>query len=73
MLPRLGGTQLRRAPRVKLMCEIRGDSVILTPQSTRGSKEYFTDPVSGLRVSKRKPRAEAVSSDIIRKLPEEFP
>jgi hypothetical protein len=55
------------------MCEIRGGSVILTPQSTRGSKEYITDPVSGLRVSKRKPKAEAVSSDMIRKLLEEFP
>jgi hypothetical protein len=53
------------------MCEIRGDSVILTPQSSRGSKEYITDPVSGLRVSKRKPRADKVSSDMVRKLLEE--
>jgi AbrB family looped-hinge helix DNA binding protein len=73
VLPRLVRTQLRLAPGSKLMCEIRGDSVILTPQSTRGSKEYVTDPVSGLRVSKRKPKAEVVSSDMIRKLLEEFP
>ena len=73
VLPRLVRTQLRLAPGSKLICEIRGDSVILTPQSTRGSKEYITDPVSGLRVSKRQPKAEKVSSDMIRKLLEEFP
>lgn len=56
-----------------MVCEVRGDSVVLTPQSTQSSKEYVIDPISGLRISKRRPRGERVSSDMVRKVMEEFP
>ena len=73
VLPRMVRTQLRLAPGVKLVCEVRGDSIVLTPQSKQSSKEYVIDPISGLRISKRRPRGERVSSDMVRKVLEEFP
>ncbi len=53
VLPSLVRNQLRLAPGTKLFCEIRGDSVILTPEHLRRSvREYTIDSLTGLRVTK---------------------
>ena len=74
MLPRLVRSKLRLAAGMKLVCEVRGDSVVLTPKypATR-PKEYVTDPLTGLRVTKAREGFEPVSSDLVRALLEEFP
>lgn len=72
--PRLDRRKLHLVPGTKLLCEVQGDSVILTPEhSRRFVREYVTDPDTGLRVTKSSPEAETVTSDMIKTLLEESP
>jgi AbrB family looped-hinge helix DNA binding protein len=74
VLPRLIRSTLGLAPGTELRCEVKGDSVILTPQGVRKKRrEHVTDPVSGLRVTKSEPGAERVSSEMVKALLEDFP
>lgn len=74
VLPRLVRSKLGLAPGVELLCEVRGDSVVLTPQGVpKRIKESVTDPVSGLRVAKRRIGSEPVSSELVKDLLEQFP
>ncbi len=74
VLPRLVRSKLHLAPGTKLLCEIQGDSVILTPEHPRRlEKEYVTDPQTGLRVTKAFDGSEPVTSEMIKTLLEDFP
>lgn len=74
VLPRLVRSKLGWAPGVRLVCEVRGDSIVLTPQGVPNRvKEYVVDPISGLRVAKRAMDSETVSSDMVKELLVEFP
>lgn len=74
VLPRLVRSKLGLAPGVRLRCEVRGESVVLTPQGApRRNKQYVLDPLSGLRVVKQSPAREPVTSEMVRELLEEFP
>ena len=74
VLPRLVRSRLGLAPGVRLRCEVRGESVVLTPQGVpRRNKEYVVDPLSGLRVVKPSPVHEPVTSEMVKELLEEFP
>lgn len=74
VLPRLVRSKLGLGPGVRFVCEVRGESVVLTPQGVpRCLKEYGVDPVSGLRVAKRSSGAEPVTSEMVKGLLEEFP
>ena len=74
VLPRLVRSKLGLAPGAELLCEVRGDCVVLTPQGVPNRiKEYVTDPVSGLRVAKRMMGSDLVSSEMVKELLEEFP
>lgn len=74
VLPRLVRSKLGLAPGVELICEVRGDSVVLTPQGVPTRiKEYVIDPVSGLQVAKRMMGSDPVSSEMVKELLEEFP
>jgi len=74
VLPRLVRSQLHLAPGTKFFCEIQGDSVVLTPEHPqRFVREYHTDPLTGLRVTKARDEGEPVTTEMIKTLLEEFP
>ncbi len=74
VLPRLIRSRLHLAPGTRLVCEIHGDSVVLTPEhSCRVAKEYITDPLTGLRVTKSTDDVEPVTTEMIKALLEDYP
>jgi bifunctional DNA-binding transcriptional regulator/antitoxin component of YhaV-PrlF toxin-antitoxin module len=74
VLPRLVRSQSHLAPGAKLLCEIQGDSVVLTPEHPRRFvREYITDPLTGLRVTKARDEGEPVTTEMIKILLEDFP
>jgi AbrB family looped-hinge helix DNA binding protein len=74
VLPRLVRSKLHLFPGTKLVCEIQGDSVILTPERPRlFIKEYIIDPQTGLRVTKAFHDSEPVTSEMIKTLLEDDP
>ena len=74
VLPRLVRSKLHLAPGTKFVCEIHGDSVILTPEHPRRFvREYVTDPQTGLRVTKAIDDSEPVTTEMIKALLEDYP
>jgi AbrB family looped-hinge helix DNA binding protein len=74
VLPRLVRSRLHLAPGTRFLCEIRGDSVVLTPEHpVHPVREHVTDSLTGLRVTKAYPNAEPVTSDMIQELLEDYP
>jgi hypothetical protein len=56
------------------MCMVHGDSVVLTPEpSCRRAREYVSDPLTGLRVTKAHKNDEPVTSAMIKSMLEDFP
>lgn len=71
VLPRLVRSKLHLAPGTKLLCEIQGDSVLLTPEHpTHWTREYVTDPLTGLQVTKD---SEPVTTEMVKALLEDYP
>ena len=74
VLPRLVRNRLRLAPGTRFLCEIQGDSVVLTPEHpVRHEREYVIDSLTGLRVTKAAGNAEPVTSEMIKALLEDYP
>ena len=74
VLPKLVRSKLQLTPGAKLLCEIQGDSVVLTPaHSPSPKKEYVTDPLTGLRVTKRSENSEPVTTEMVKALLADFP
>lgn len=74
VLPRLVRSKLNLAAGTKFLCEIQGDSVVLTPEHPRrAARDYVTDPHTGLRVRKAPENSEPVTTEMIRSLMEDFP
>lgn len=74
VLPRLVRSKLHLAPGTKFICEVQGDSVLLTPEKRNAFvREYITDPLTGLRVTKAAVGMEPVTSDMIKTLLEDYP
>jgi AbrB family looped-hinge helix DNA binding protein len=74
VLPRLVRSRLHLAPGTRFLCEVRGDSVVLTPEHpVPVVREHVIDPLTGLRVTKALPHAEPVTSEMIRTLLEDYP
>jgi AbrB family looped-hinge helix DNA binding protein len=74
VLPRLVRSRLHLAPGTRLVCEVQGDSVVLTPEHPiRREREYVTDPATGLRVTKAAGDAELVTSEMVKALLEDYP
>lgn len=74
VLPRLVRSRLHLAPGTKLVCEIQGDSVILTPEHPhRLAREYVIDPLTGLRVTKAPDGSEPVTTEMVKTLLEDYP
>lgn len=74
VLPRLVRSKLHLAPGARLVCEIEGDSVVLTPERPRHlGREYVTDPLTGLRVRKASNDSEPVTTELVKRLLEDYP
>jgi AbrB family looped-hinge helix DNA binding protein len=74
VLPRLLRSQLHLAPGTKLLCEIQGNSVVLTPQLPREwAREYAIDPLTGLRVTKASADTEPITTEMVKALLEDYP
>ena len=74
VLPRLVRNQLGLEPGTRLFCEVRGESIVLTPKGVPArQKEYVVDEISRLRVTKKPSGVELVSSEWVKKLAAEFP
>ncbi len=73
VLPKQARLRLRLRPGVKLMCEVRGDSLVLTPQHpARELPRLIQDSKSGLRITKS-PRGTQVTSQDVRAALLDFP
>lgn len=74
VLPLLVRNKLHLAPGTKLLCEIQGDAVLLTPEHSRQwTREYVTDPLTGLRVTKAIKDSEPVTTETVKALLEDYP
>ncbi len=74
VLPRLVRSQLHLAPGTRFVCVIQGDSIVLTPEHPhRFSREYITDPLTGLRVTKAATDSEPVTTEMVKALLEDYP
>lgn len=74
VLPRLVRSKLHLAPGTRLVCVIQGDSVVLTPEHPRRFvREYITDPLTGLRVTKAPNGLEPVTTEMVKTLLEDYP
>lgn len=74
VLPERARNQLRLTPGTKLVCEVRGGTILLKPQPSRRRRvRHVLDPVSGLRVAQRTPGRVPVTSDHVKSLMAEFP
>ena len=74
VLPRLVRSKLHLAAGTRLLCEIHGDSVVLTPEHPRRIvREYVVDSDTGLRVTKAVENTEPVTSEMVKALLEDYP
>ena len=74
VLPRLVRSKLHLAPGTKLLCEIQGDSVILTPEHPiRPEREHVIDDLTGLRLTRKSGDFEPVTSEMVKALLADFP
>lgn len=74
VLPRVVRSALHLAPGTKLVCEVEGDSVVLTPQYLMPApREYLVDPQTGLRVTKAVEGSEPVTTEMVKGLLEDYP
>ena len=74
VLPQMVRSKLHLAPGAKLLCEIQGDSVVLTPEHPRRLvREYVIDPLTGLRVTKALHKTDPVTTETIKALLEDYP
>lgn len=74
VLPRLVRSRLRLVPGTRFLCEVQGDSIVLTPEHPiRHEREYVIDVLTGLRVTKADEHAEPVTSEMIKAMLEDFP
>lgn len=65
VLPKQARTRLHLRPGTKLVCEVKGDSIVLTPEtSTTGRPKLVTDPKTGLRITQSPTVTKVTSADV---------
>jgi len=73
VLPKQARLRLRLRAGVKLVCEVRGDSLVLTPEQPAAElPRLIQDPKSGLHITKS-PAGTQVSSQDVRAALLDFP
>ena len=74
VLPKLARNKLQLTTGTKFICEVQGDTLVLKPLHPKTKRtEHVTDPVSGLRVTKKTSPKAQVSSETVKALMAEFP
>ena len=65
VLPKQARLRLRLRPGAKLMCEVKGDSLVLTPEQPAAEPpRMIQDPKSGLRITKSPAGTQVTSQDV---------
>ena len=65
VLPKQARLGLRLRPGVKLVCKIKGGSLVLTPEHPAGElPRLIQDPKSGLRITKSPAGTQVTSQDV---------
>ena len=74
VIPQRMRAQLGLRPGMRLRCEVRDDTVVLSAESpTSRSPEFVTDPATGLRIRGRTPGREPVTAELVRSILDELP
>ncbi len=64
-MPKQARLRLRLRPGVKLVCEVQGDSLVLTPEHPAAElPRLIEDPRSGLRITKSPAGTQVTSQDV---------
>jgi AbrB family looped-hinge helix DNA binding protein len=73
VLPKQARLRLRLRPGVRLVCEVQGDSLVLTPEHPGAEPpRLIQDPKSGLRITKS-PAGNPVTNQDVRAALLDFP
>ncbi|HOC01546.1 MAG TPA: AbrB/MazE/SpoVT family DNA-binding domain-containing protein [Verrucomicrobiota bacterium] len=65
VLPKQARLRLRLRPGVKLLCEVHGGSILLTPEHPAAElPRPMRDPKSGLRITKSPAGTQVTSQDV---------
>jgi AbrB family looped-hinge helix DNA binding protein len=65
VLPKQARLRLRLRPGAKLMCEVKGDSLVLTPEHAAAElPRQIQDPKSGLRITQSPTGTQVTSQDV---------
>ena len=65
VLPKQARQRLRLRPGVKLVCAVRGDSLVLTPEHPAAElPRLVQDPESGLRITKSPAGTQVTNQDV---------
>jgi len=65
VLPKQARSRLQLRPGARLVCEVKGDSIILTPESPITERpKSITDSRTGLRITKSAPDTRVTSADV---------
>ena len=65
VLPKQARQRLRLRPGGKLVCEVRGDSLVLTPEHPAAElPRLVQDPKSGLRITKSPAGTQVTNQDV---------
>jgi AbrB family looped-hinge helix DNA binding protein len=73
VLPKQARMRLHLRPGVKFVCEVRGHSIVLTPEQPIPERpRLFNDPKSGLRITES-PTGTRVTSEVVQDALLDFP
>lgn len=65
VLPKKARTRLHLRPGARLVCEVKGDSIILTPENPSTERpKLITEPKTGLRITKSPSQTKVTSADV---------
>jgi AbrB family looped-hinge helix DNA binding protein len=65
VLPKQARTRLQLRPGMKLMCKVRGDSIVLTPETIPTERpRLVSDSKTGLRITKSPAEMQVTSDDV---------
>jgi AbrB family looped-hinge helix DNA binding protein len=65
VLPKKARTRLHLRPGARLVCEVKGDSIVLTPENpTTEQPKLITDPKTGLRITRSPSQTKVTSADV---------
>jgi AbrB family looped-hinge helix DNA binding protein len=65
VLPKKARARLHLRPGMKLVCEVKGDSIVLTPENPATERpKPITDPKTGLRITKSPSQTQVTSADV---------